>query len=343
MNGNPFSLTFGKEPYRMIPRQMQIDEIVETFDSDMPSSSTYMITGVRGAGKTVTMMSVVNELKGRKKWITVTLNPARDLLCSLAANLYDNPIVKPAFVKADIGLNFLISASFKADGPVDDVDVQLKKMFKIIDSMGLKVLIAIDEVTKNDNMRIFAGSYQMLLGEGYPVFLIMTGLYENIRILQDDKSLTFLYRSPRIELKPLSIIAMSRNYREVFNISTDEADRMAEFTKGYSYAFQVLGYIRYKKNKPLEDLVEEFDEIISEYSYEKIWAELSARDREIVGLLAKNGRMKVKDIQDATGMSSGSFSTYRQRLGRGGVISIEEYGYCQIMLPRFAEIICRWL
>ena len=342
MKDNPFSLNFGKEPYRMVSRQMQMNEIIETFESDTPSSSTYLITGVRGSGKTVTMMSVINEMKNRKKWITVTLNPSRDLLTSLAANLYENPLVKPAFIKADISINFVVSASLTSNGPSADVDVQLKKMLKIIDAMGIRVLIAVDEVNKSDNLRIFAGSYQMLLGEGYPLFLIMTGLYENIRSLQDDKSLTFLYRAPRIELKPLSIIGMSRNYMEVFDISEEEADRMAEFTKGYSYAFQVLGYIRYKRKAPLDKLIQEFDEIMSEYSYEKIWDELSARDKEIVRLLAENGRMKVKDIQDITGMSSGSFSTYRQRLGRGGIISIKEYGYCEIMLPRFAEIVNRW-
>ena len=342
MKDNPFSLNFGKEPYRMVSRQLQVDEIVDTFESDTPSSSTFIITGVRGSGKTVTMMSIVNAMRNKKKWITVTLNPARDLLSSLAANLYENALLKPAFSKADIGINFVVSASFSSDGPVADVDVQLKKMLKIISSMGIKVLIAIDEVTKSDNLRMFAGSYQMLLGEGYPLFLIMTGLYENIRRLQDDRSLTFLYRAPRIELKPLSIIGMSRNYMEVFKIPMEEADRMAEFTKGYSYAFQVLGYIRYNRNVPLEELIPEFDEIMSEYSYEKIWEELSAKDREVVRLLAANGRMKVKDIQEMTGMSSGSFSTYRQRLGRGGIISVKEYGYCEIMLPRFAEIVNRW-
>ena len=103
-----------------------------------------------------------------------------------------------------------------------------------------------------------------------------------------------------------------------------------------------MGYIRYKRKKPLDKLIAEFDEIMSEYSYEKIWSELSARDHEIVKLLALNGRMRVKDVQEKTGMTSGAFSTYRQRLGRGGIVSLEEYGYCEIMLPRFAEIIKRW-
>ncbi len=342
MNENPFSLNFGKEPFKLISRQARVDEIVDTFQSDNPSTSTYLITGVRGSGKTVTMMSVINELKKDKNWITVTLNPARDLLEAFAANLYETPAVKPAFIKADIGINFVVNATLSTKEPAIDVDVSLKKMLKIIDRLGMRVLIAIDEVTKSNNIRVFSGSYQMLLGEGYPVFLLMTGLYENIRNIQDDKSLTFLYRAPRIELKPLSLIGMSRAYKDVFDISDDEADAMAVFTKGYSYAFQVLGYIRYKRKKPLDKLIAEFDEIMSEYSYEKIWSELSARDHEIVKLLALNGRMRVKDVQEKTGMTSGAFSTYRQRLGRGGIVSLEEYGYCEIMLPRFAEIIKRW-
>lgn len=340
---NPFSLNFGKEPYRVVSRQNQIQEITDTFVSDTPSTMVYVITGVRGSGKTVTMMSAFNELKKSRKWIALTLNPNRDLLSELAAGLFDNPLIKPAFVKAEISLNFVVSASLTIDSQVTDVDVQLKKMFRIIDSMGIKVLVAIDEVSKSEQLKIFASTYQMLISEGFPFYLLMTGLYENIRNLQNEKNLTFLYRAPQIELKPLGIMAMSNNYKEVFDISDDEALEMARFTRGYSYAFQVLGYLKYKRNNaPLEEITPEFDEIMEEYSYEKIWSELSERDREVIKLLAKNGRMKVKDIQTATGMTSGSFSTYRRRLGKGGLISLEDYGYCELSLPRFGEIVNAW-
>ena len=341
-NDNPFSLNFGKEPYRMISRQAQVDDIIDTFNSETPSSMLFIITGVRGSGKTVTMMSIVNEIRHMKSWIAITLNPNRDLLSGLAAELYENPLIKPAFIKAEISFNLFINASIKSAGPEADIDVQLKKMFKIISSLGVKVLIAVDEANKTDNFRVFASTYQMLISEGYPLFLIMTGLYENIRSLQNDKSLTFLYRAPRVELRPLSIIAMANNYRDVFDITEEESLEMARFTKGYSYAFQVLGYLKFKKRVSLEKLIPEFDEIMEEYSYEKIWAELSDRDREVIRLLAQNGRMKVKDIQDALGMTSSSFSTYRRRLSKGGLISVESYGYCELILPRFSEIISSW-
>lgn len=339
---NPFSPNFGKEPYRLISRNSQIEEITDTFESDTPSSNLFIITGVRGSGKTVTMVSVLNKIRSEKDWITISLNPNRDLLTSLAAGLYEIPVLKKAFIKAGINVSFIVSAQVSLEGLPADIEIQLKKMLSVIKSMGKKLLIAIDEVTNTQNMRIFASSYQMFLYESFPVFLIMTGLYDNIRGLQDERNLTFLYRAPKIELKPLSIIAMANDYSKMLDISDAEAQEMARFTRGYSYAFQVLGYLKYKYDRPLTDLISEFDEILEEYSYEKIWSELSPRDKDVIKVLAKNGKMKVENIIKATGMTSGSFSTYRRRLGRGGIISTEEYGYCEICLPRFSEIINAW-
>ncbi len=341
MMENPYSLNFGAIPSRLISREQQISEIVDIFSSDTPSSNAFIITGVRGSGKTVTMSTIVSRFKDKKDWITVSLNPVRDLLSALAANLSENPRLKASFVKAEFGFSAGINISMHSEGPAD-IEVQLKKMLFAIKKSKKRVLIAIDEVIKSDNFKVFASSFQMLLYEGYPVFLIMTGLYDNIRSLQNEKSLTFLYRTPKFELKPLSVIAMSDNYRDVFNITESESLEMARFTMGYSYAFQVLGYLKYKDNKPLKELVQEFDETMEEYAYEKIWSELSSRDREVVMLLASNGRMRVKDIIEKTGMTSGSFSTYRRRLGKGGIISIKEYGYCELCLPRFREIVNAW-
>ncbi|MBR1523000.1 MAG: AAA family ATPase, partial [Lachnospiraceae bacterium] len=216
MNENPFSLNFGKTPYRLISRNSYIDEIVDTFNSSTPSSFLYIVTGVRGSGKTVTMASVVNRIKNDDNWIAISLNPNRDLLTSLAAELYEHPLLKAAFIKANIGFSFGFSASLTTEGPPADIEVQLKKMLAVLKKLNKKVLIAIDEVTNSTNMRVFASSYQMLLYEEYPVFLIMTGLYANIKSLQDEKSLTFLYRAPKYELKPLSINTMANNYKDIF-------------------------------------------------------------------------------------------------------------------------------
>ncbi len=342
---NPYSINFGTEPNQLISRRMDIDKIISTFNSDMPSTTSYIITGVRGSGKTVTLSTIVEQLNNDKDWITVTLNQNRNLLEALAANLYEHPLLKASFIKADIKLSFVVDASFQSSGPASDVEVQLKKMLKIVKKLRKRVLIAVDEAVNNLNFRVFASSYQMFLIEKYPVFLIMTGLYNNINSLQNEKTLTFLYRAPKYELKPLNMIAMSNSFAETLGISREEADEMAKITKGYSYAFQVMGYLKYEnKKKQVQELLPEFDAIMDEYSYSKIWDELTEREKDVIKALfeSDNGRLRVKDIKAKTGLTDHTFPTYRRRLGGSGVISVSEYGYCELALPRFKEILSRW-
>lgn len=77
MGRNPYSLIFGKEPKQMISRSSAVTEIVETFCEDVPSQQVFMITGVRGSGKTVLMTEVSKKLESQSDWIVVELNPER--------------------------------------------------------------------------------------------------------------------------------------------------------------------------------------------------------------------------------------------------------------------------
>ena len=343
---NPFSLTFGVEPNKLISREKDIDKMIENYTDEKPSTAVYLITGVRGSGKTVTMTALIDRMKKLDDYIVVTLNPNSQLLQSLASNLCENPILKAAFVKAKISINMIANLSIETSGPTQDTEVQLKKMLGIVKKMNKRVLVAIDEVTNDANFKIFASAYQMFLIEKLPIYLIMTGLYKNINALQNEKNLTFLYRAPKYQLEPLNTLQMSHYFEEVLEITEKEALEMAKFTKGYSYAFQVIGYLKYEnKSKSLKELTRQFDEYMEEYSYEKIWSELSIKDREIVELLinSQEGKMTVKDIKNMTNLTSQSFPTYKRRLAGSGVISVDTYGYCELALPRFKEIAINWL
>ena len=61
-----------------------------------------------------------------------------------------------------------------------------------------RVLVTIDEAVCNDTMKEFVSLFQIYMRQDLPVFLLMTGLYENIYELQNEKRLTFLYRAPKI-------------------------------------------------------------------------------------------------------------------------------------------------
>ena len=104
---NPFTLSFGKKPLQYVSRISQTREIIDNFNAVEPSSQIYMLTGVRGSGKTVMMTGIANELKEMEEWVVVELNPTRDLLQSLAAKLYSQPEMHAHFVQARLDFSIL--------------------------------------------------------------------------------------------------------------------------------------------------------------------------------------------------------------------------------------------
>ncbi len=90
MKKNPFSISFGKTPYQYIERNLIIDEIMSELEADIIQNQCFMITGVRGFGKTVTMTAIENRLSDSDEWIVIGLNAERDMLRSLVAKLYDS-------------------------------------------------------------------------------------------------------------------------------------------------------------------------------------------------------------------------------------------------------------
>lgn len=339
---NPFTLSFGKKPLQYISRISQTNEIVTTFLDKEPSNQIYMITGVRGSGKTVMMTSISGELKKKEDWIAVELNPTRDLLQSLAAKIYSLPEMHAFFLHTKFDFSaFGLGVSIENVIPVTDIENALEIMLGQIKKEGKRLLITIDEASNTEQIRIFTSAFQIFLRQDLPIFLLMTGLYENIYELQNDKMLTFLYRAPKIILEPLNYTAVCKNYQDIFQIEKSDAEYMAGLTRGYPFAFQVLGYLYWenRSTKTVDDILPEYDQYLDEYVYSKIWSELSELDKEILTELATGEENKVKDIREKLQMSSSLFSVYRDRLKRKGVVDTSEYGKITFALPRFGEYV----
>ena len=347
---NPFTLSFGMEPKEYITRREQLDKIESTFTSESPATNMFMLSAVRGAGKTVMLSTVMNSFEKKKDWIVINVTPDMDILNSIAATLYSKRGLHNLFVDAKIDLSALgIGISLKNGSPIYDISVAIQALLTELKKKGYKVLIAIDEIVKNENVKVFAGVYQILLMKKLPVFLLMTGLYENINNLQNEKTLTFLYRAPKIYLEPLSSFSISQSYRKIFNLDDKTAKEMAFLTNGYAYAYQVLGYLYWEKIveekscTKLEEIIDEYDSTLGEYVYEKIWFELPSKELQILSLLVKNGEMKVKDIRTELSISDAQMSVYRDRLKRRGIVDASKYGYLSLALPRFREIASFWV
>ena len=337
---NPFVLTFGKNPPEAIPRAVQTAEVLDAFRAEVPSLQVFVITGVRGVGKTVLMTEVANTLKADKDWIVLELNPAADILHSMAAKLCSNDQCLEIFRAAKLNLSlFGVELELSNTPPIVDSETAVTRMLESLKKRGKRVLIAIDEVTNTQDMRVFAGAFQIFVRQDLPVYLLMTGLYENVDNLQNEKNLTFLYRAPKINLPPLNMGAIAGRYAEVFQLDRNKAKEMATLTDGYPFAFQVLGYLTWENGGDYTAILDKYRLYLEEFVYDKLWSETSAKDKAVLHAIAMVPDGKVRTIRDKLGMETNEFNPYRKRLIRKGLVNGDTYGYVRFMLPFFADYV----
>ena len=335
---NPYTLVFGQPPIESIERTSQIERIVSEFSQDRPSNYINLITGIRGCGKTVFITDIAEKLGNKKEWVVVNLNPKRDLLKSLAAKLDSNKSLNRIFRESEINLQaFGIGVGIKGVSPISDIEEALIRMLRGIKKHGKRVLITIDEASNTREMRIFASSFQIFLRERLPVFLLMTGLFNNIDRLKNAEGMTFLERAPRTVLSPLDINAITGKYKNTLSIGDDKATRLAVMTKGYSFAFQTIGYFTWENPDDPEKAMKEAKEYLIEFAYRKIWSELSPKDREVTRAISKVPSGEILKIREILQFTSNQFNPYRDRLIKAGIITGSETGIVEFALPWFDE------
>ncbi len=348
---NPFSTTFSKLPEYTYITTGEPADIVENFSYDHPSEAVYKITGIRGSGKTVILGHVQERMKSKEfadqGWLVYTLNPARDMLRQLAAYLYSERFIKESVKSKSLNLSASILGtgggigySREEDERYFDLGVEIRRMLDVAVKKKKKILICIDEVSKTPDMVVFALESGGWILSGYPVYIVCTGLYENVLELGNTKNLTFFRRGTTVTTKPLNYVRMTEMYKDKLGLDTEKAKELADITKGYAYAFQKLGALYFKngKKESLDDIVNELKSELFAYSYEKIWEELSPEDRFLARLITDKERYKREELLKLMGEKSANYSVYRDRLLKRGVITASQ-GYISLNPPFLAEYI----
>lgn len=354
MNDNPFNPAFGKIPPIFIDREDYVREIVEGISSFNSPMQTTLISGVRGVGKTVLLADICRELEADPKWIVADIPSNGNILEILVQSVREKASteLRRAIDSIEgISISLLgVGISYSADKPSVNYQLLLEKILRKLKEKHISLLVAIDEVEANTELRRFASIYQIMVRKDYPIALLMTGLPKNISELQNDKTLTFLLRSARIELPLLSQITVQYSYREVFssagkNISLPVLKRLTSLTLGYSYAFQLLGYLIWNKNTTkisdavVDSCLEKYKELLYRNVYSKIYEELSLMDRKFILAMAACSETVVpmKFISDTLSKKANYVSTYKRRLIDSGVIQAESYGNVVFCLPLFKD------
>ncbi len=339
---NPFSTTFGIEPANLIKRTLVTNKIISDFSSENISNYVYIITGLRGSGKTVLLSTISNQLKDDNNWIVVDPGPKDNILENIASEIYETCNLKRFFLKGEFSFSFNgVSFSLKGKEPTTTVISLLKKMIGHINEKGKRVLITIDEIDNSPQMKTFIQAYETLIRQGYKVLLLMTGLYGSVSKFQDDKCLTLLYKAPKIVLGPLSISSIALSYQKYLGVDEETSLKLAKLTNGYAYAYQVLGYLLYSYNlKDInEDVLAEYDQYLADYVYDKLFSELSSKEQELLLTMIDESPIKNETLRSKTNFDIKTLSVYRDRLIKKGILISPKYAYLEYSLPRFRNFL----
>ena len=163
MSKNPYAITFGRIPNQYISRDILIDTIIETLVSDIVEEQAFKLTGVRGAGKTVTLTAIEKKLRENGDWIIIDLRPDSNILNDLIAGLYSAVPFLTDFVDKSLNLSvFGITAGISSESPITSSDVALTKLLEKTKKKGKRVLIAIDEARKTRSLLRFSFQQDLL-------------------------------------------------------------------------------------------------------------------------------------------------------------------------------------
>lgn len=340
---NPFSLTYGKTPKSIVERLTDASEIINDFSAEESPNMAYIITGLRGTGKTVLLRSLARHFDEREDWMVIDINPQSDIFSSFSAKLLDAENKHKVVLDWSLSFNLpYVSLSVsKGKEVIDDPEIIAERLINEAHRKHKKILITIDEVAKTQSFKMFVNFYQAIIDKGYPVFMLMTGIRDNIDQLVSDSAMTFLSRCPKVELGPLNMPSISYKYQEILSVNEKLAFELAKLTNGYAFAYQVLGYLLFEKEDKniTTSLLNDYDKYLAENGYNTFWKELTGVEKQICVSVAKSKDGDVSEIKQNSEMTQNNFNNYRARLIRKEIIVAKAYGKLDFTLPRFREYV----
>ncbi|WP_035784491.1 hypothetical protein [Butyrivibrio sp. MC2021] len=339
---NPYTISFGKVPTKYLSRNSVIDSIIESFDSDEPDEQVFKLTGIQGTGKTVTLTTIEKNFSDRKDWIVIGIRSDSEIISELVARLYSQVPLITKFVDGNLNLSaFGIGLNLSKKSPVASIDYALEVLLQELKKHGKRLLVTIDEARSTKGIVAFIQEFQILIRKALPIFCVVAGLYQDIESLENTEGLTFFLRATKFEMTPLNITYIRDDYKNTLGISYEEAEKMAFLTKGYAFAYQTLGkYMWDSKGKTLTtEVLRQFDDVLGQKVYKKIWSELAPNDRWFLQFIVQKDTMSASELLEMTKKTHSEWSIPRNRLKEKGIIDVETRGMISIRLPRFKEFI----
>ena len=334
------------------------DEIINNFSDNDSAKYVYKLTGLRGSGKSVEYSKVIQTLKEKKDWLVYPLSSSGNVLKTLLARISAEKFIQSDKKTKSVTSKTSVSGNVILASGNEEIDITrtisdndnyysdeaiIVKMITKANKKGYKVLIAIDDIAKTSDTVYLLSIVGSMLLEGLSVYLLVTGLYENIEEFSSEKNLTFFKRADTREMGALSKYDIEYMYEKLLEIDSSKARELTELSKGYAYAYQVLGslYFCKKDNETIDDILPDFSRILFRDSYDLIWKSLSNGEKSMVRCICKSKNKTADEIKSLMKNPS-TYPVYRERLMSKHVVDGSIRGILQINLPQFDAFVNLW-
>ena len=334
------------------------DEIIANFNNHSAAKYVYKITGLRGSGKSVEYSKVIRTLKDTPGWLVYPLSASGDVINTLIAKLSMEDFADSKDIATSLSSNSTISGNAAIVSGSETINITktirnnpnyysneaaLTKMISLANKAGYNVLIGIDDISKTAETTKFLSIFGSMLLEGLSVYLIVTGLSENIEDFSNEKNLSFFKRADAHEIKALNKYDITYMYEKLLSVSEKEAKELEEISGGYAYAYQVLGslYFNKKPEDTIKNILPDFDRILFRDSYDLIWKSLTNTEKDIIRILCKSKNGSAAEIKQQMNNPS-TYPVYRNRLINKHLVNGDERGVLKITLPHFNKYVEIW-
>jgi len=352
---NPFNPQFGKRPSEFIGRDIIINDFLQGMNSPNDPNRTTIITGIRGSGKTAILADIHQSLESQKCLIVDVTAKDGMLLDILDICVRDGkrwlPGVFDEFTGFTFGaLGFSFGVTRKNRHEEHGFRYWLTDILSALKKKSVPVVFLIDEVHNDTaDMREFATTYQHMVREDMDVTLLMAGLPSSVQDILNDKVLTFLRRSHRVQLENIDVRIVAIAYENAFEkaqkfFEGDALEQAAGASEGYPYLVQLLGFFLWKSaDSPIttkdvsQALIKSKVELFKNV-HDLIFYELSQKDRDFLLAMAEDPvESSFGEITARLEVDSGYASRYRQRLITAGIIHSSSYGMLAFSPPYMRE------
>ena len=354
-----FLPTFGNRPYCLVGRDKCIGEFVEGLSGPVghPYRASLYI-GQRGMGKTALLLELADRAESTGFVIArVAANEQmlEEILQAIQLNGARHIAAEGRKVRSfNAGaLSFSFGLTF-----TDEIKqnygfrIKLALLCEELAKHKKGVLILVDEVQASSaQMRELATTYQHLVGEGKNIAIAMAGLPNAISAVLNDEILTFLNRTHKVPIGPLSLNDISLYYATVFSqlhmsIQPKVLQRAVSATFGYPYLLQLVGYFILKYAGKTRRIGAEIVALAIQSSrlemvqniFTPVLKGLSKKDLDFLHAMADDERVSaVSDIRRRLSTTDAIVQLYRSRLIETGVIAPVRRGELEFVLPYLRE------